>query len=165
MRTLALLVLAAPLLAQGHHRKENPALLGIVAVPAPKGKAIVIAHVLDKSPAKKAGLAIGDEIVSIADSKISKPADVDAALTSSAASDKVAVVYRRGGKEATAHAKLMARGKYKGDFLKPRPRGRTGFKAPAWSAFAWVNVPEGKKPPTLKGSRGKVVVFHCFQSW
>ena len=166
--TLGLLMLAATVLAQGHHRKENRALLGIVAVTAPtKGKrtTVVIAHVLEKSPAAKAGLEKGDEIISIADRKITKPEDVDAALAGFLGAEMVEVVYRRRDKKqaTTAKAKLIARADYRGDFLKRVARGRTGFKAPEWFVYAWARA--GEAAPTQAGTKGKVVVIHCFQSW
>jgi len=164
--TLGLLFLAATVLAQGHHRKENRALLGIVAVAAPtksKRPVIVIAHVLEKSPAAKAGLAKGDEILSIAGSRITKPEDVDSALAGFSGAEKVEVVYRREKQQATAKAKLMERADYRGDFLKRVARGRTGFKAPEWFVYAWARA--GGAAPTRAGTKGKVVVIHCFQSW
>ena len=50
-------------------------------------------------------------------------------------------------------------------YLRPAERKRTGFAAPAWHAFGWVNVARGQQPPTLANTKGKVVVIHCFQSW
>ena len=34
-----------------------------------------------------------------------------------------------------------------------------------WLAYAWTNVAEDQKPPTLRNTRGKVVVIHAFQGW
>ena len=90
---------------------------------------------------------------------------MDAALSGAAAGDKVAVVYRRAKKKATATARLAARRDYRGDFFKSPGRGRTGFKAPDWYVYAWANVRKGKEPPTRKNTKGKVVIIHCFQSW
>ena len=166
MRTLAVLLLGASVLAQGHNRTENVALLGIVAVPVAQedqGATIVVAHVLKKSPAAKAGLAKGDELLSIAGKKIEKPQDIDAALASFARKDKVDVEYRRAGQTATVNAKLIARKDYKGDFLKRQTRGKTGFKAPDWFVYAWEQA--RGEPPTRVNTKGKVVVLHCFQSW
>ena len=38
-------------------------------------------------------------------------------------------------------------------------------EAPAWNIYAWENVKKGQEPPTRENTKGKVVVFHCFQSW
>ena len=149
--------------AQSHHRTENPALLGIV--PLQEKDKVVVGHVLKKSPAAKAGLQVGDEILEVDGKDIARPQDVDAALSGAAAGDKVDVVYRRAKKRGTASAKLVARRDYRGDFFKSSGRGRTGFKAPDWYVYAWANVPKGKEAPTRKNTKGKVVVIHCFQSW
>ena len=161
MRVFCVLVFAASVFAQANHRKENPALLGIVA--APEGSRIVVAHVLKKSPAAKAGLKKGDEILSIDGNKIAKPKDVDAALSGFSGGQKVTVEYRRGETKATANAKLIARGDYRGDFLKRQRRGATKFKAPEWFIYSWAQA--GDTPPTLETTKKKVVVIHCFQSW
>jgi len=165
MRTLALLLLASVASTQGHHRTENRALLGIVAVSAKTGDGAVIriAHVLERSPAAKAKLKEGDEIVSIAERKIAKPEDVDAALASYEGGEKVAIAYRRDGKAATAEARLIARADYRGDFLKRQRRGATKFEAPEWFVYAWSKA--GESPPTRESTAKKVVVIHCFQSW
>ena len=160
MRRFAVLLLfVLPCLA----RTENKALLGVVTVEVKKK--VVVAHVLPKSPAARAGLEKGDELLSIGRTRIERTDDVDAALKSAAPGDKVGIDYRRGKKKERATASLIERKKYKGDFLKPRRRGETGYEAPPWFAFAWANVAKGKEPPTLENTKGKVVVLHCFQSW
>ena len=80
MRILGVLFLATTVLAQGHNRTENRALLGVVtAAVTDKSKRtkVVVLHVLKKSPAAKAGLEAGDEILSIAEKNVSTPPDVD----------------------------------------------------------------------------------------
>ena len=49
--------------------------------------------------------------------------------------------------------------------IRPRKPGETGFEAPAWHAYAWANVAEGKKEPSPATTKGKVVVLHAFQCW
>jgi predicted metalloprotease with PDZ domain len=166
MRILGVFLLAATALAQGHHRTENRALLGVVTgAVADKSQStkVVVLHVLPKSPAAKAGLKAGDEILTVAGKEPSKPQDVDAALKEFAGNEKVAIEYRRDKKKATTTAKLIARADYKGDFLERRRRGATKFKAPEWFVYAWAQA--GKEPPTLAAAKKKVVVIHCFQSW
>lgn len=166
MRTLGVLFLASAVLAQGNHRTENRALLGVVTAPAPdksKRRSVVVLHVLEKSPAAKAGLSAGDEIVSIAGKEVSRPQDVDAALQAYTGGEKVAIEYRRGKEEKTTEAKLIERADYRGDFLKAQRRGATKFKAPEWYVYAWAQA--GKDPPTRATTKKKVVVIHCFQSW
>ena len=166
MRILGALFLAATVLAQGHNRTENRALLRVVTAAVPdksKRTKLVVLHLLKKSPAAKAGLETGDEILKIAGKEVFKPQDVDAALKGHDRGDKVAIDYRRDKKKATIHAKLIARADYRGDFLKRQRRGATKFKAPEWFVYAWAQA--GDTPPTLAATKKKVVVIHCFQSW
>ena len=166
MRILGVLFLATTVLAQGHHRTENRALLGVVtAAVTDKSKRtkVVVLHVLKKSPAAKAALEAGDEILSIAEKNVSTPPDVDASLEDYVGGEDVAIEYRRGKKKATAQAKLIQRADYKGDFLKRPRRGETKFKAPEWFVYQWAQA--AKEPPTRAATKKKVVVIHCFQSW
>ena len=166
MRIFLGLFLAATVLAQAGHRTENRALLGVVTAAVPdksKRTKVVVLHVLKKSPAAKAGLEAGDEILSIADKKVYTPPDVDAALKEYAGGEAVAIEYRRDKKKATAKAKLIKRAGYKGDFLKRPRRGETKFKAPEWFVYQWAQA--AKEPPTRATTKKKVVVIHCFQSW
>jgi predicted metalloprotease with PDZ domain len=161
---------AVPFAAQSHHRHRNKALLGVVTVPAEKGARIV--HLLKKAPATEAGLEIGDVIVRVGDQQRGKkrekrpltPRDLDAALRDVAPGDTVTVAIRREKKLKSIRVRLIDRSAYKGDFLKRRQRGTTGFKAPEWFAYAWANVKKGAEP-TRTATRGKVVVIHAFQSW
>ena len=164
MRIACLLALVAlPAVA----RDANPSLLGIVALEAKD--AVVVGLVLPDSPAAAAGLAKGDRLLFIADREIERADHVDAALRSVRPGEEVAVELKRDGKKRTLKATVMARREYRHAFLKRRARegwnGETGFEAPAWHAFAWANVPAGGAAPTRANTKGKVVVFHAFQSW
>ena len=59
------------------------------------------------SPLYAAGLDLGDEIVSIGETKVSSPADIDKALASRKAGDEVAIVFMRHGAEKKASARLV----------------------------------------------------------
>ena len=166
MRILGVLFLATTVFAQAGHRTENGALLGVVTAAVPdksKRTKVVVLHVLKKSPAAKAGLKAGDQIISIAEKSVSTPPDVDAALKEYAGGESVVIEYRRDKKEATAQAKLIKRADYKGDFLERPRRGETKFKAPEWFVYQWAQA--AKEPPTRATTKKKVVVIHCFQSW
>ena len=166
MRILGVLLLVATAHAQGNHRTENRALLGVVTAAAPdksKRTKVVVLHVLPKSPAEEAGLETGDEILTIGGEEVDRPQDVDAALKEFAGNEKVDIEYRRDKKKAATSARLIARADYRGDFLRRQRRGATKFKAPEWYVYAWAQA--GKEPPTLAAARKKVVVIHCFQSW
>jgi len=162
--TISLLVLTSLVLAQGRgDREQNKALAGLIVHEIKDS--VVISKVLKGSPAAKAGLRAGDILLQAGERKIQRHNDVDRAISGLAAGDKLKVVYERESRKTTVELKLVAHRGFKSDYLKGPGKKRTGFKAPAWSAFAWVNVPRGKLRPTVINSRGKVVVFHCFQSW
>jgi len=165
VRSLAVLIaLSSVVLAQGRgNRTQNAALAGVIVHEAKGG--VVIAKVLKGSPAAKAGLRVGDVLLNVGERKITRHNDIDRAIDGLKHGDKLAVKVKRAGKETTVKLTLVAHRGFKSAYLKGPGRNRTGFKAPAWSAFAWVNVPRGKAAPTLQNSRGKVIVFHCFQSW
>ena len=145
-------------------RSANEALLGVVVVPKGKDR-VVIAHVLGKSAAAAAKLKVGDVILGISGEEVEKPDDLGKALAALAPGEKVKLAVRREKKKVAIIAKLTERSAYKGDFLKRQRRSATGFKAPAWNIYAWENVKKGQEPPTRENTKGKVVVFHCFQSW
>ena len=163
MRRLALLLpllVVPPAFAQA----ENRALLGVVAVM--RLDKVVIGAVLPESPAARAGLEEGDTLLEIGGRKLAWPVDVDRALEGLRPGGKVPVLYARGDQRKTVEIPLVGRATLaKSPFANPRKRrGETGFKAPGWQIFAWS---AGKKraPPTPGNTKGKVVLFHAFQSW
>ena len=149
--------------AQMHRRWENRVLLGIVSAEV-DGK-VTIAHVLPDSPAAQAKLQPGDVLVSIHGKTIERAMDVDRALFPVEPGTTVVVKLKRKRKKVSVSVEVMARGEYRGDLLKRPARGATGFEAPPWYAYAWANVGKKEKPPTRENTKGKVVVFHTFQSW
>jgi len=156
-RRLALLLACAlPAAAQD----ANPALLGVVSVE--KDKSVVVAEVIEGTPAAAAGLRAGDRLLAVDGKEIRRAADVGRALAGKQPGDETRVSFKRGDTVAEAKAKLADRAKCAA--LKPRKRGETGFEAPAWYAYAWANAKEGKEP-SPETTKGKVVVIHGFQSW
>ena len=160
----SVLALIPPLAqSQNRHRQENRVLLGVVTGPHKKG--VEVLHVLEKSPADKAGLKVGDVLTEVADAKLEQPMDLDDALRDVEPGAEVELVFKRKKKGLKAEAKVIERKKYKGDFLKQRARGATGYEAPEWFAYEWGNVAKREEPPTLASTEGKVVVIHAFQGW
>lgn len=155
---LTLLLLAA--LAQ---ERANEALLGVVAVEREAG--VTVAFVLPDSPAAAAELKAGDVLVKVGRREIKRAADVDRALRRAKAGDSVAITYTREKEEQKTSAELIVRRSYKGEFLRSRKRGSTGFKAPEWYGFAWANLEKDEEPPDRANTKDKVVVIHAFQSW
>jgi len=161
---IAVLGLASLVLAQGRgNRVENKALAGLI-VHETQGR-VVVSKVLKDSPAAKVGLRAGDLILEAGERKVTRHNDIDRAIEGLEPGAKFKIEYERESKRKTVELTLVARRGFASDYFKGPGRKRVGFKAPAWSAFAWVNVPKGELRPTVINTRGKVVVFHCFQSW
>lgn len=166
MASVVLLLALIPALAWGlmpKNRTENLVLLGVVTAPAESG--VTVMYVLPKSPAAQAGMKPGDRLLEVNKKKLSQPSDLDAALEAVQPGQPVVISMRRKNKTARIAVKVIDRKAYKGDFLAPRGRQAKGFAAPEWFAYGWTNVPENQQPPTLRNTRGKVVVIHAFQGW
>jgi len=163
-RLLPLLLFGVSAFAQGQgNRSENDALAGFI-VHEREGK-VVVAAVLADSPAAKAGLKKGDTLLQAGERKLKRHNDLDRAIDGLEVDSQLVLRYERGGKKQKATLKLVARRGFASDYLRGPGAKKAGFKSPGWSAFAWVNVPKGKVAPDAENTRGKVVVFHCFQSW
>ena len=160
---LVIVVIVGAASAQHRNRTENKALLGVVTEPAKRG--VRVMYVLKGSPAAKTKLKAGDVITRIGEVSIKTNAGLDDALAKQSPGSEVRVGYYRGKKRGTANARLVARRAYKGEFLKRRARGTTGFEAPPWFAYAWANTSKRRPAPTGENTKGKIVVFHTFQSW
>ena len=167
--TMTVIVLSAELSAQHRNRSQNLVLLGVVTEPVNRGLRIM--HVLQKSPAAKAKLAVGDVITHIDERRVKTNWNLDDFLRHEqdgvrrVPGERIDVRILRGKKKKTIEARLIARKKYKGDFLERRRTGTTGFDAPEWFAYAWNNTGKSRPAPTRENTSGKVVVFHTFQSW
>ena len=156
---LPLLLLAAGAAAQGRgNRKANEESLGLVVFEK-KGK-VVVHEALEGGPAAKAGVKKGDVVLKVGPKEIERHNDVDAALASWPKDKEIELDLVRDGRKRNILVQPKAGLRH--PYLRPAPE-RTGFDAPPWHAFAWVNA--GKEPPTRANTKGKVVVIHCFQSW
>lgn len=163
-RVFVLLLVGAVASAQGKgHRQANANTLGLV-VYEKQGK-VVVAQTLAKSPAAKAGVKAGDVLVRVGPRDVKRHNDVDFALRSWSKDKTIELDLVRSGKKLHLLMKPTPLVGFTHPYLRPAERKRTGFAAPAWHAFGWVNVARGKQPPTLANTKGKVVVIHCFQSW
>lgn len=159
---VALLACAAAVAAQGRgHRLANPTTLGLVVYES--GGKVVVHEALEGSPAQKAGVRPGDVVVKVGPHEVKRHNDVDFALRKWPKDKQIELDLIRDGKKRSVMA-LPAAG-FRHAYLLAADRKQTGFDAPAWHAFAWVNVGKGKEPPTRANTKGKVVVIHCFQSW
>jgi len=161
-RPLALLVLAAGIGAQGHgDRRENETTLGLVVYER-DGK-VVVHEALAGGPAAKAGVRPGDVIRKAGPKAVERHNDVDAALRKWPKGRKIELDLVRGRKKLSLLLEPAADLDH--PYRKAASKEATGFEAPEWHAFGWVNVPPNGKPPTRALTKGRVVVIHCFQAW
>ena len=166
VKVIALLFVALPLLfaTGGVGAEPEEILFGVVAVQADEW--VKVSHVLPDTPAAAVGLRRGNILYQLGDKRIEKVKDIEEALKGLSPGDGVQVLYiTPKKKKRKKKVRLIARGKYDGDFLRGRDTAQTGFEAPEWHAYAWGNLEKGQKPPTRQNTRGKVVVIHAFQSW
>jgi predicted metalloprotease with PDZ domain len=146
-------------------QQKDPVLLGVVTAPSSGTDGLEILRVLPRSPAQQAGVKSGDQLLAVDGHQLEAPTDIDKALQGKAVGATVSLQFVRDGAEEEVSATLVSQAQSRGTVLRGRDSGVTGFRAPAWYAYAWANVTEGQEPPSLANTQGKVVVIHCFQSW
>lgn len=105
-------------------------------------------HITSDSPAEKAGLQVGDRILSVDGQNISSPEQL-AEQTKQRAGEKVAIVFERAGNRQTVDAQLNAPDNAQGGYLGVAPGQREFIKA-GWSApvtgvvttaqFSWLTL-------------------------
>ncbi len=85
---------------------SNKAFLGVASEKADTGDGAKIAQITQDSPADKAGLKKGDIITKIGDTKITDSQSLFDAVGQYKPDDKIAITYKRDGKEAVVNATL-----------------------------------------------------------
>ncbi len=122
------------------------------------GVLVPIRHVVRGSPADKAGVRDGDEIVRVEGNAVSSPTEVTRAVSAHAVGDKIDVVVQRGGQTHTLSVTLT-----------PRPSADdimrmeyVGTFAPALSQLAAAS---GTVPASMNALRGKVTVLEFWATW
>lgn len=148
----------------GEGKRKEPPLLGVVTAPC-KGGGLELLHVLEGSPAARAGLERGDVLLEVGGNTVAQPLELSGVLVDAGPGTGLDLKGRRGKEGFTKQVTLAGRSDLEGDFLERRKVGETGFEAPPWYAYAWTNLPEGAPPPTLQSTKGKVVALHAFQAW
>lgn len=128
MSRLFLLALCVSLISPadktGSMEPRPPALLGVV--PAPANKGVRIHKILPESAADRAGLKVGDLILSVNSAPVRAPRELVETIQKYASGTIVAVEYERGGKTHTIQIALgtrpetqSLRGKQAPDFTLP----------------------------------------------
>lgn len=93
---------------------------------------VTVSYISPDTPAEKAGLAVGDEIISIAGEQITVASKLSE-VTSDKKGESVQIIYRRGGTEETASAELRSDNSDKKGYLGVAPFQSSYIKA-TWSA-------------------------------
>lgn len=70
------------------------------------GKGVLVAEVVDDSPAAKAGLKAGDVITAVGDTKVAGTGELHEALAETEAGDEVKIAFKRKGKDKSADVTL-----------------------------------------------------------
>lgn len=96
--------------AEARQPAESPAVLGVVVVKQPEENRPMIAHVAPDSPAAKAGLEPGDEIVEVDGQEITSASQLGELVGKKKPGKSIKITFERDGQQKTVSAKLARRG-------------------------------------------------------
>ncbi len=141
---------------------QNPGVLG--AVFGSDGRDVVARRVLDRGPARKAGMRPGDRLMMVGDQLVRNPQDVRARLYRQKPGTKVRLLVVRGEKRLALEAEVTD-WKTASDLVKWRGKALpVGGQAPAWWSERW-DLPRGVRvPPSAASTKGKVVCLFVYQA-
>ena len=142
---------------QFHLHAAAPPWLGVEMADG-TGVTVSVHHVVRGSPAEKAGLRDGDEIVQVDGVRASSPSDVTQAVGGRSVGDTIVVVVRRGGQTHSISVTLAARPSAD-DILRME---YVGTFAPPFSGLASAS---GSVPTSMTSLRGRVAVIEFWATW
>jgi thiol-disulfide isomerase/thioredoxin len=143
--------------AEGELAPAGPGWLGISMETTSSGEGVRILHVVRGSPAEKAGLKVGDEILAVDSSRVAAAADVTRVVAGHAPGDVIDTTILREARTLGLRISLAA-----------RPGGeemirmdRVGVVAPEWVDLK----PLGAAPVSMASLHGKVVLLDFWATW
>ena len=158
---LSLGAVAAPEAARAEEQPAAPARSkrAWLGVDLEKGAAggVLVKHVINNSPASKAGVADGDQVVEVDGDAIDEPSQLVARVALAGPGGSMALKVRRGGVDKAVSATLVA---HPGQDQILR-LDKIGTFAP-WKP---VKAVSGTVPANMAAMRGKVVVIDFWASW
>jgi thiol-disulfide isomerase/thioredoxin len=147
--------LPAPTQLQMGHR---PPWLGVEMTTGGNAVLVPVRHVVRGSPADKAGIRDGDEIVRVDGNVVSSPNEVTRSVAAHAAGDRIDIVLQRGGATSTV-----------GVTLAPRPAADDILRMEYVGTFApqlqQLAAAAGTLPASMSALRGKVAVIEFWATW
>ncbi len=128
--------------------ETKPALLGVVPAPAPRG--VLIHKVLPDSAAQRAGLKVGDLILTVNGTPINSPQQLVQEIRKYAAETLTAIEYERAGKVQTVKIALGVRHEIAALRGKPAPK---------------IALPVYGAATTFAPATGKVYIIDFWATW
>ena len=122
------------------------------------GTSVPVHHVVRGSPADKAGIKDGDQIVQVDGSAVATPTEVTRAVAGHSAGDQVRIMIRRGGQTQAITVTLAPRPSAD-DILRME---YVGTFAPPLSGLSSAS---GTVPASMNALRGRVAVIEFWATW
>ncbi len=122
------------------------------------GALVPVHHVVRGSPAERAGVKDGDEILRVDGHPVTSPNDVTRLVVAHASGDKIDVVIQRNGQSQTMSVTVSTRPSTD-DIMRME---YVGTFAPAFSSLATAS---GAMPASINALRGKVAVIEFWATW
>ena len=120
-------------------------------------KGVLVNQVIDGTPAERAGLKVGDQVVTIDGAAVAKPGDLIDRVMEKGVGTKVALGILRAGKSETVTLALESRP----DQVQLLREHLVGHPAPAFA----LSDAKGPFPATLASLNGNVVVVEFWATW